>query len=393
MSPSPGIRVRLLERIEEVRALRPRWIDLAKRALEPNPFYEESFLLPLLEHRGWIPGSSLAAVELGDHLLGLLPLVRRRPGPIDPVPRQRAAFAPDQPYGFLGTPLLDRREAACALHAFFDALDDGALGGLLELVGYGADGPFSDVLAEVLAGRRQPSLELDSWRRGVFRPRACFESYLRDCLAPRRIREFHRLRRRLEASGTLRFERAGCATSTRRLCERFLEVERAGWKGRSGTAMASRDADADFFRAMCSRRAEEGTLLFEALELDGRPVALSVALLASGDPRCAFVFKITHDEDFRSFGPGLLLEFFQFEAYHADRGPVRWADSCTGQGREHLDRLWADRRVLGHRLIAPRSLFGSAMVVTLRAARAARRLARRAADDVARSLARSRSHA
>jgi len=388
--PLGSVRVRVLEAIEELHALRPQWIDLARRALEPNPFYEESFLLPLLEHRGWIPGLRVATVERGDRLVGLLPLIRRRPRTTDPIARQRAAFAPDQPYGFLGTPLLDGPEARSALHALLDALDDGALGGgLLELVGYGADGQFSCLLTEALAVRRQPYLELDGWRRGLFRPRACFEAYLRSCMEERRIRELRRQRRRLQGSGALGFERAVCDASVPRLCEQFLLVERAGWKGRLGTAIGSRPEDAEFFRAMCVGRAREGTLLFEALALDGQPIALSVALLASGDPSAGFVFKITHDEKARAFGPGVLLEFTQFEAYDAERGPVRWMDSCTGQGREHLDRLWADRRLLGHCLIAPRGLRGAAIVSALRAARELRRMARRAAGPVSPSLARS----
>ena len=66
MPPLGSVRVRVLEAIEELHALRPQWIDLARRALEPNPFYEESFLLPLLEHRGWIPGLRVATVERGE---------------------------------------------------------------------------------------------------------------------------------------------------------------------------------------------------------------------------------------------------------------------------------------------------------------------------------------
>ncbi|MCS6778330.1 MAG: GNAT family N-acetyltransferase [Geminicoccaceae bacterium] len=389
MPPSGTSRVRLLGGIDELRAVRRQWIDLARRALEANPFYEESFLMPLLEHRGWIAGLRVAVVAEGERLIGLLPLVRRSIAPGGWPPLWRSAFAPDQPHGFLATPLLDRDRAATALATLLDALDRGMFGtGLLELFGYADDGPCARLLQATLTDRRQPHQPLDGWRRGLFRPQRCFESYLQSCLEPKRIRELRRQRRRLEELGPVRLRRLAPDEPFEAWCEHFLAIEKAGWKGRKGTALASRADDAAFFRAMCAQRHREGRLLFEALELGDRPISLSVALLAAGEPSAAFVFKITHDESMRTFGPGVLLEYVQFEAYHAEKGPIHWADSCTGQGREHLDRLWAERRHLGHLLIAPRGLGGSAVLASFRAALGVRRATEGAVDRARRSLAR-----
>lgn len=388
MPPSSASRVRLLVSLDELRAIRRQWIDLGLRALEANPFYEEGFLLQLLEHRGWIAGLRIAVVAEGEHLTGLLPLVRRSIAPGGWPPVWRSAFAPDQPYGFLATPLLRRDRAEPALSALLDALDGGMFGsGLLELFGHAEDGPSARLLDQALTERRQPYQPLDGWRRGLFRPQRCFETYLQGFLEAKRIRELRRQRRRLEELGPVRLRRCAPDEPIEPWCEHFLTIEKAGWKGRKGTAMASRPEDAAFFRAMCAQRHREGRLLFEALELDDRPIALSVALLGAGDPSAAFVFKITHDESMRVFGPGVLLEYMQFEAYHAEKGPIEWADSCTGLGREHLDRLWAERRRLGHVLIAPRGIGGSAMLASFRAALRLRRAWEGAAGRALRSLA------
>ncbi|MCS6878720.1 MAG: GNAT family N-acetyltransferase [Geminicoccaceae bacterium] len=373
MSQAFGPSVRLLRDLDALRRIGGAWSDLCLRALEPNPFYEPTFLLPLLECRGWPPGLRIAIVEEGRDLVAFVPLFLRSLGRVPRLLVARVLVAPDQPYGFLATPLLDRGRAAAALHGLFDALDRAELGSsLLELLGHGEDGSFARVLDEVLAGRGQPSLELSGWQRGLFRPRSCFESYLRACLDGARIRELRRQRRRLAEQGEVRLERLGPREPVEPWCERFLAMEAAGWKGRAGTAMACRSDDARFFRAMCAQRHAQGRLCFEALLLDGRVIASSVALLAASEPHAAFLFKIAHDESMRRFGPGILLEFARFEDYHRNSAPIRWADSCAGPHRQHLDRLWADRRRLGHRLIGARSLRGSALIVATRALRAIR---------------------
>ncbi len=375
--------VRFVDDIEHLGSLSEAWSDLARRALEPNPFFEPSFLMPLVRARGWIGGLTVVVVKSrgNERLIGLVPLLRRGLRSSRWSPWLRALVCPDQPYGFLATPLLDVERAEEAIHTLLDALDAGRLRGLvLELRGHGEDGPFARLLEHVLAERRQPALRLPGWERGLFRPGPSIDAYLARTLSPRRLRELRRQWRRLEATGSVRLRRVERSEPIDPWCEAFLALEAAGWKGRLGTAMASRPRDAAFFRTMCAQRHGEGRLLAETLELDGRPIAASLTLLAAGDPSTGFVFKITHDEAYRRFGPGTLLELAQLTAYHADDGSIRWLDSCTGQGREALDKLWAERRRLGHRLLFAASPLGRGALEAIRLARAARARWRRSVD-------------
>lgn len=85
--------------------------------------------------------------------------------------------------------------------------------------------------------------------------------------------------------------------------EEFLALEAAGWKGSHGTAILSRDPDANFFREVASAAAREGRLVFVTLRLDEKLIGASV-MLQIGTTLQAF--KLCYDESLRKYSPGLL---------------------------------------------------------------------------------------
>jgi hypothetical protein len=77
-----------------------------------------------------------------------------------------------------------------------------------------------------------------------------------------------------------------------------------------------------------------------ALRLDGRPIALKYNLLA-GDG--SFAFKITFDEAYSRYSPGVLLELDNVHRLH-ELPQVRWMDSCAAPNRFMINHLWPERR-------------------------------------------------
>ena len=77
-----------------------------------------------------------------------------------------------------------------------------------------------------------------------------------------------------------------------------------------------------------------------ALRLDGRPVALKMNLVGGEG---AFAFKITFDESFGRFSPGVLLELDNVDRAH-QLPALRWMDSCAAPSRFMINHLWPDRR-------------------------------------------------
>lgn len=349
--------VEVVRSLAELHAVAGAWTELEARALEPNPFFGPGFLLPLLDARGWLAGLRVLLCRDSDgELLALLPVTRAGLGPGSAVPTLRSAYTPAQPHGFLGTPLVRSDRAGDALDRLLDLLDRGRPGGgLLELFGYAADGPFAELLDRRLAARRQPFLLLPGWSRRLFRRRASAEAYLAEALGARHRAELRRQRRQLERLGTPRLRRIGPGEPVAPWVEAYLALEASGWKGRSGTALACEPADRAFFAAMCETLHTANRLAFDALELDGRPIAISCSLRADPSPRAAeFVFKIAYDERLARQSPGMQLQLALLSERHAIEDAPAWVDSCAAPTDSFYRQIWLDERRLGHVLIAAR---------------------------------------
>jgi Acetyltransferase (GNAT) domain len=77
-----------------------------------------------------------------------------------------------------------------------------------------------------------------------------------------------------------------------------------------------------------------------ALRLDGKAIALKHNLLAGEG---SFAFKITFDESFARYSPGVLLELDNIHRLH-QLPNLRWMDSCAAPNRFMINHLWPDRR-------------------------------------------------
>ena len=192
-----------------------------------------------------------------------------------------------------------------------------------------------------------------------------------DGMRPHHRRELRRLRRGLERL-------IGAPLTTRDAsgdpgaCLRFLDLERAGWKGRAGTAFASSSAHAEFFRAICERFAASGRLELLTLEAGDRTVAMKCNLLAGEG---AFCFKIAFDEDFARFSPGVQLELDNVERFH--EGSAAWMDSCAAPDHPMINQLWPDRRRIQTVMLPSRGAVGRVSRCGARMARAWRTRERR----------------
>ena len=111
-----------------------------------------------------------------------------------------------------------------------------------------------------------------------------------------------RRRRKLEAKGHVAWRRSGEAEAP--LLSAFLALERAGWKGRTGTAIALDERTRAFYGRLAAEAAGRGALALHALELDGTPVAVHFGLEHRGR---YFLPKPAYDETHRECSPGQLL--------------------------------------------------------------------------------------
>jgi len=309
----------------ELEALQEAWEELASTSAEPNPFYEAWMLLPALRSFARRERVEVVLVFRGDLLCGLFPMVHRR----GRVGLWR------HPYCYLTAPLLRRGCERAAIHCWFDTL--AARAAVVRLEDVPGDGCLRLHLVDELNEREWPALVSQAYTRAVLRRAPSAEDFLTRALAGKRRKEFRRQRTRLAELGRLTTEELPPGANPAAWVDEFLALEAQGWKGREGVDSAR---DRTFVQQMAAGAARRGKLQMLALRLDGRPVALKMNLVGGEG---AFAFKITFDESFGRFSPGVLLELDNVERAH-QLPALRWMDSCAAPNRFMINHLWPDRR-------------------------------------------------
>jgi CelD/BcsL family acetyltransferase involved in cellulose biosynthesis len=112
------------------------------------------------------------------------------------------------------------------------------------------------------------------------------------------------------------------------LLDEGLGLELAGWKGQRGIAVLSRPQTARFYRSVAEWAARAGILRLYFLRLDGRAVAFGYRLEQQG---VVYSLKIAHAEEFREYGPGLLLKhhFLADDFRRPDVHLIDWLPGAT----------------------------------------------------------------
>jgi CelD/BcsL family acetyltransferase involved in cellulose biosynthesis len=338
-----------------------RWRELAGRAVEPNPFHEPEYVLPLARGLGQSADVHLLAVGDGDSWFAVLPV---RAGPWHRIPLPAVSvWRGHVLYGLLGTPLVSADRTEAALIAMIDGMLAVRRTTLAGIDDVGADGRVGAMLADVLGDRWPRSLRVEGFKRPAVRRRPEF-TYIEETLSAKRRKELRRLRRRLgEELGQepVTVDRAGEGAAY----EKFIALEAAGSKNERRTVLAANAGHARFFTDMCRAFAELGRLQVLCLEADGETIAMQVNLLA-GDT--VFGIKIAYDARWAAYSPGVQLEVEGIRAFHEGTGATLM-DSCADPGNPMLNRLWPDRRELVTYAIPADGARGWAAAPALRAAR------------------------
>jgi CelD/BcsL family acetyltransferase involved in cellulose biosynthesis len=113
-----------------------------------------------------------------------------------------------------------------------------------------------------------------------------------------------RRRRQLERMGPLRFERVTDKTHLQECLEEGFALERSGWKGDQGTAIAQDEPTRAFYTRLAESASSRGHLSLGFLRVGGTPVAFHYGLTYGG---VYHVPKLAYDESLKGCSPGLVL--------------------------------------------------------------------------------------
>jgi CelD/BcsL family acetyltransferase involved in cellulose biosynthesis len=147
--------------------------------------------------------------------------------------------------------------------------------------------------------------------------------------------------RKLSSRGSVTLRRVDQADPA--VLQRIYDVERSGWKGREGSAIASNGNTRQFYDEIAREAARFGYLSLYLLELDGRAVAVHFGLAHRGR---YFLPKPAYDESYREYSPGQLLmqailtDCVERGQHEVDfLGPMtEWKAEWTSQVRVHSSR-------------------------------------------------------
>ena len=319
------------------------WDALARRCSEPNPFHEQWYLLSALRAHDPAGRVLLFTAWEGECLIGLLPLARSARYYGRPLPHL-ATWTHGN--AFLGAPLVERGMERRFWHALLDRADSNARSSLfLHLPLMPLTGALHDALQAVLHMRYAAVVFREE--RALLSSDMTAQDYFEASLSGKKRKELRRQFARLAEQGAVRTERCDGAETIADWIEQFLQLEASGWKGKSGSALASHAATSAQFRSALPQAAAKGQLERLAIYLDDQPIAMLVQFISAPG---AYSYKTAFDERFARYSPGVLLQRENLALLN--RPDVAWCDSCASADHPMIDHLWRERRVVGHLSVA-----------------------------------------
>lgn len=326
---------------------------LTNRALEPNVFFSGRFLapaMPRLEDRIIRLMVMRDENETRSRMRLLLPFSVEKPGFSVGASIIRAWA---NPFGPLGTPLVDHEDAAETIDNLLEALGGtkSGLPDILVLPDMRLEGPVASLLRAVALSRNLPIGETDLAKRPCLESDLDAKDYLTGTISPHHRHEIRRQWRRLSEHGELSYVVARQPEEIRHHLEEFLTLENSGWKGRQRSAMVADRYRSAFAREAINNLAETDNVRIHSLALDGEAIASMIVLVSSGE---AWTWKTSFDEKWARYSPGKLL-VERLTEWHLDDLNIRSTDSCAVPDHPIMSRLWYERKTMGTMVIGLKS--------------------------------------
>ncbi|MVA82193.1 GNAT family N-acetyltransferase [Agrobacterium vitis] len=322
---------------------------LTNRALEQNVFFSARFLAPAIPR---LDEREVRMALIRDERQGrsrirlLMPFSVEKPG---------FAVGPSivrvwsNPFGPLGTPLVDAEDAVETLDNLFEGLSDpkAKLPSVLVLPDLRMDGAVTKLLRAVAISRDLPLTVTNPYQRPMLESLEDGETYLSQAIGKSHWRDMRRQMRLLGQQGELTYSVARQPQDLHVRMEEFLALEASGWKGRKRSALVMDRLRAAFAREAMTNLAECDAVRIHTLDLDGKAIASMVVFIMGAE---AYTWKTAYDERYARYSPGKLL-VARLTEWHLDDANILRTDSCAVPDHPIMSRLWREREEMGTMVI------------------------------------------
>ncbi len=330
------------------------WRDLEQRSLLRNPFLSPSFLFP--QWRSPTNSSSAQLLTIVESqgrwlLAGLFERVSASRQL--PLPHLRAVRSE---HSFMTGLLVDAAEREPVVEILWKFLSQQNLHGLsLPMF------PLQSSLASLLTAQCERQRMVATVDEQYLR--ATVSATDGSAMSAKRAKSLRRGRRALEKVGKVSLRFTGCPNGDLSAVERFLDLESLGWKGKTQTALACRQSEAEALKHVALGFATRDRIRFAELVL-GEQVIASMCLFRSESEY--YAFKIGWDPQFERGCPGFLLAA-EIQDHMSQLPQCASIDSCACPG-SFLDHVWPGRKEIGTALFTT-TRWGSAAAKGTRWAR------------------------
>ena len=285
--------VRWIEDVAELEALAPQWDALAES--DPTPFSLSAWYLAWWD--GYGDGRRLRVCSLWDNgdLVGLLPLCAQN-GRLEAMANEESCVV--RPLARDGDAL--RALAGAAAAERYDLFEIRRL-------------PEDDVGIEVLANAARSAGRLSVVEPDITSPivdtSGSVDAY-RTVASGKWHKNLRRLSRKLQRERGAELRLIEPPADLEAELSEGIEVESSGWKRAAGSAILSRPENEAYYRSLARRFHQRGELRHSTIWVDGRMIAWDLGILRANR---LYSPKSGYREEFRQFGPGLVLELGTIE--------------------------------------------------------------------------------
>ncbi len=318
---------------------------LSNRVMEPNIFFTGRLLAPAMPR---IDDKSVRFALMRDEngrrsrMRFLMPFTVEKPG-FSVGPSILRAWA--NPFGPLGTPLVDAEDAAETIDNLLDALgrSELQLPKVLVLPFLRLDGPFVRMIKAIALSRNLPLATAEVHARRWLESDLDADAYLDKALSEQDLSLLKTKWAELERLGTVSHNVARQPQDVRMRMEEFLALEASGSKGRKRTALVNDRYLAAFAREAIANLSEIDSVRIHTIDLNGQSIASLVVFMAMGD---AYLWKAAFNETYAAHLPDQLLIQRLTEWQLDDANTVR-TDSCSAADDLPLERMWDRQSQMG----------------------------------------------
>jgi hypothetical protein len=207
------------------------------------------------------------------------------------------------------------------------------------------EGDIFTVLQKALRASKMPFAVVAKEKRGFLTAQINSEGFFATQVSGKARRNMSAQRSRLEKLGRLSYEVFSGKRAYEKLDD-FLALEAKSWKGRRGTAIASRHKDRNFITT-CFKNLSADKAFISALMLNGIPIAMGLVFRSFGH---AWFLKTAYDEKLSSLSPG--VHYAKTLAEEFLRDPEFYeSDSCARLGLGRHVMFWNTPRFFYNLLI------------------------------------------